>query len=50
MAVGQNDPHGSGVMGTEPTQGVFIGWMAIGLLAFMLVFAAAVLIGAMSFR
>lgn len=49
MAIGQNDPHGSGVMGTQPSQGVFIGWMAIGLLGFMLVFALAVLLGAMSF-
>jgi hypothetical protein len=48
MAAGEtNQPHGSGTMGSEPTQGVFIGWLAIGMLALMAVFTIAVLAGAM---
>lgn len=39
MTHDSTDPHGDGTMGSKPTQGVFIGWLAIGLLAFMAVFA-----------
>jgi hypothetical protein len=39
------DPHGDGTMGSKPSQGIFIGWLAVGLLVLMAVFTA-VLIGA----
>jgi hypothetical protein len=37
------DPHGDGTMGSEPSQGIFIGWLAIGLLVLMAVFTAVVI-------
>lgn len=46
MAAGETDPHGEGTMGSVPSQGIFIGGLAIGLLAFMLLFAIAVLAAA----
>jgi hypothetical protein len=42
MAAGATDPHGEGTMGSVPSQGIFIGGLAIGLLAFMLLFVAVV--------
>jgi hypothetical protein len=30
------DPHGDGTMGSKPTQGIFIGWLAFGLMIFAL--------------
>lgn len=48
MAAGAQDPHGEGTMGSEPSQGVFIGRVAIGLLILMALFVAAVFIGASS--
>lgn len=43
------DPHGDGNMGSRPTQGIFLGWLAVGLLALMAVFTLAVVgAGAMS--
>jgi hypothetical protein len=46
MAAGETDPHGEGSMGSVPSQGIFIGGLAMGLLVFMglfvvVVFAAA---------
>jgi hypothetical protein len=37
------DPHGDGRMGAEPSQGIFIGWLAVGLLVLMAVFTLAVI-------
>jgi hypothetical protein len=37
------DQHADGSMGSKPSQGVFIGWLAIGLLVLMAVFAAGVI-------
>ena len=47
MAAGETDTHGDGTMGSAPSQGIFIGGMAIGLLAFMAIFAIAMLFAAM---
>ena len=46
MAAGETDPHGEGTMGSVPSQGIFIGGLAVGLLAFMLLFAITVLAAA----
>jgi len=43
MAAGESDPHGEGTMGSTPSQGIFIGGLAIGLLAFMGIFIVFVL-------
>ena len=43
MAQQTVDPHGDGTMGSEPSQGKFIGYFALGLLALMAVFTLAVL-------
>ena len=48
MAAGATDPHGEGTMGSAPSQGIFVGWLAIGLLAFMLAFVILVAAGAMT--
>ena len=32
------DPHGDGTMGSEPSQAIFLGWIAIGLLVLMTAF------------
>lgn len=48
MAAGETDPHGEGTMGSTPAQGIFIGNLAVGLLALMLVFTVAVLVAAVS--
>jgi hypothetical protein len=37
------DPHGDGTMGSEPTQGIFIGWLAVGLLVVMAIFTLVVI-------
>jgi hypothetical protein len=42
MTHDSHDPHGDGTMGSEPTQGIFIGWLAVGLLVLMAVFTLAV--------
>ena len=34
------DPHGDGTMGSKPSQGIFIGWLALGLLVFAVLVAA----------
>ena len=46
MAAGETDPHGEGTMGSVPSQGIFIGGLAVGLLAFMLLFALVLLAAA----
>ena len=33
------DPHGTGIMGEKPSQGIFIGYLALGLLVFALLVA-----------
>jgi hypothetical protein len=43
MTHDSHDPHGDGTMGSEPTQGVFIGWLAVGLLVVMAIFTLAVI-------
>ena len=43
MTHDSHDPHGDGTMGSEPTQGIFIGWLAVGLLVLMAVFTFLVL-------
>jgi hypothetical protein len=50
MAAGATDPHGEGSMGSVPSQGIFVGWLAIGLLALMLVFVIFLAAGAMTAR
>ena len=40
------DPHGDGTMGSTPSQGIFIGGLALGLLAFMALFTLFVLLSA----
>jgi hypothetical protein len=37
------DPHGDGTMGSKPTQGIFIGWLAVGLLVVMAIFTVTVI-------
>jgi hypothetical protein len=37
------DPHGDGTMGSKPSQGIFIGWLAVGLLVLMAAFTIAVI-------
>jgi hypothetical protein len=46
MAAGAQDPHGDGSMGSVPSQGIFVGGVAIGLLVFMALFVAVVFIAA----
>ena len=46
MAAGAQDPHGEGSMGSVPSQGIFVGGVAIGLLVFMALFVAVVFIAA----
>lgn len=48
MAAGDTDPHGSGTMGSEPSQGNFIGWLGVGLLGFMALFMIFIFAGAAS--
>jgi hypothetical protein len=43
MTHDSHDPHGDGTMGSEPTQGIFIGWLAVGLLVLMAVFTLVVI-------
>ena len=43
MTHDSSDPHGSGEVGSRPSQAIFVGWLAIGLLALMLVFTLVVL-------
>lgn len=38
MTHDSHDPHGDGTMGSKPTQGIFIGWLAVGLLVLMAIF------------
>lgn len=46
MAAGETDPHGDGTMGSTPTQGIFVGRLAVGLLVFMALFIIFVFAGA----
>ena len=46
MAAGAQDPHGEGSMGSVPSQGIFVGGLAIGLLVFMPLFVVVVFIAA----
>ena len=46
MAAGTQDPHGEGSMGSVPSQGIFVGGLAIGLLVFMALFVVVVFIAA----
>jgi len=43
MTHDSHDPHGDGTMGSEPTQGIFIGWLAVGLLVVMAIFTLTVI-------
>lgn len=38
MTHDSHDRHGDGTMGSKPTQGIFIGWLAVGLLVLMAIF------------
>ena len=40
------DPHGDGSMGSQPSQGMFIGSLALGLMIFVGAFTLFVLIAA----
>ena len=42
MTHDSHDTHGDGTMGSEPTQGIFIGWLAVGLLVLMALFTILV--------
>jgi hypothetical protein len=42
MSDGNSDPHGSGSMGSRPSQAIFLGNFALGLLGLMLVFVLGV--------
>jgi len=42
MSAYQSDPHGSGSMGSRPSQAIFLGNFALVLLALMLVFVLGV--------
>jgi hypothetical protein len=42
MSQDSPDPHGDGTMGSKPSQGIFIGWLAVGLLVFMALFTLLV--------
>ena len=46
MAAGEHDPHGDGTMGSTPSQGIFIGNLALGLLALMVLVTAFIFISA----
>jgi hypothetical protein len=46
MAAGEHDPHGDGTMGSVPSQGIFVGYLALGLLAFMVLVTAFIFISA----
>ena len=46
MTHDSTDPHGDGTMGSTPSQGVFIGYLALGLLGLMVVVTAFVFIAA----
>ena len=48
MTHDSTDPHGDGTMGSKPSQGIFIGWLAIGLLAVMAVFAITLFVAGAS--
>lgn len=37
------DPHGDGTMGSKPSQGIFIGWLAVGLLVLMAIFTVVLI-------
>jgi len=43
MTHDSHDPHGDGTMGSKPTQGIFIGWLAVGLLILMAIFTLTVI-------
>ena len=43
MTHDSHDTHGDGTMGSKPTQGIFIGWLAVGLLVLMAVFTLVVI-------
>ncbi|WP_176730310.1 hypothetical protein [Devosia insulae] len=43
MTHDSHDPHGDGTMGSAPTQGIFIGWLAVGLLVVMAIFTLVVI-------
>ena len=42
MAAGATDPHGDGTMGSKPSQGIFVGGLALGLLVLMALFVIVV--------
>ena len=48
MAAGEHDAHGDGTMGSAPSQGIFVGYLALGLLAFAVVVTAFIFIAAAS--
>ena len=46
MTHDSSDPHGDGTMGSKPSQGIFIGWLAIGLMGVMAVFTLTLFVAA----
>lgn len=43
------DPHGSGTMGPQPTQAMFVGGLAVALLVLMLAATAFVMLSALTY-
>jgi hypothetical protein len=43
MTHDSHDPHGDGTMGSKPSQGIFIGWLGIGLIGVMALFVIVVI-------
>lgn len=48
MTHDSHDPHGGGT--PEPTQGIFIGWLAVGLLVVMAIFTLTVISAGASYQ
>ena len=46
MAAGANDPHGDGTMGSVPSQGIFLGNLALALLGLTILVPVVILINA----
>jgi hypothetical protein len=42
MTHDSTDPHGDSTMGSKPSQGIFIGWLAVALLGVMAAFTILV--------
>lgn len=46
MAAGEHDAHGAGTMGSVPSQGIFLGNLALVLLALVILSPVVVIINA----